>query len=212
MTNPKPFFIVGAGGQGRETLDVVDAINSVDPRWEFLGFVSDTEPNARVLERLGASWLGNIEQAKSFARASFSVGVGSGVDRIRIANELRGVHDLVSLVHPNATFGRHVRFGEGITICSHVSVTTNIDIGDLALINRNSTVGHDCVLGEAATVNPGVNISGNVTISDHVTIGTGASIIQGLNIGVGAVIGAGAAVVGDVGAGSTVVGVPARAI
>ena len=33
-----PIVIVGAGGHGRETLNIVDAL---DADWEFLGFIDD---------------------------------------------------------------------------------------------------------------------------------------------------------------------------
>ncbi len=43
-------------------------------------------------------------------------------------------------------------------------------------------------------------------------IGIGSSVIQGVTIGAGATVGAGAVVLGDVEAGETVVGVPARVV
>ncbi len=36
-----PLVIVGAGGHGRETLDVVEAINEQNHVWHFLGFIDD---------------------------------------------------------------------------------------------------------------------------------------------------------------------------
>ena len=36
-----PLVIVGAGGHGRETLDIVEAINEQTHVWHFLGFVDD---------------------------------------------------------------------------------------------------------------------------------------------------------------------------
>lgn len=208
----KPLFIVGAGGMGRELVDLVDAINSQSPQWEITGLVSDSKPDADLLVRLGVAWLGSIAESRNLDQMAFVVGLGSGFDRQRIADQLARDHVLATLIHPNATIGRDVLMGEGTVVCSHVSITTNIRIGRLGLINRNSTVGHDCELGTAVTINPGVNISGNVTIGDQVTIGTGASIIQGIGIGTGAVVGAGAAVTRDVQASSTVVGVPAKRI
>lgn len=49
-------------------------------------------------------------------------------------------------------------------------------------------------------------------IADRVYVGAGARIIGGVTVGEGALIGANAVVVAEVGAGTTVVGVPARTI
>ena len=47
--------IVGAGGHGRETLDIVEAMNEDGSGdWNFLGFVDDGEVRADRLERRGA--------------------------------------------------------------------------------------------------------------------------------------------------------------
>ena len=47
----RELVIVGAGGHGRETLDIVEAINAVKPTWEFAGFVDDGKIIADRLER-----------------------------------------------------------------------------------------------------------------------------------------------------------------
>jgi serine acetyltransferase len=53
-------------------------------------------------------------------------------------------------------------------------------------------------------------VSGGVTGGHRVLVGSGAVVREGVRLGDEVRIGAGAAVVGDVAAGLTVVGVPAR--
>jgi len=53
---------------------------------------------------------------------------------------------------------------------------------------------------------------GPVTIGDHAWIGAGATILHGVTVGASAVVGAASLVRTDVEAGSTVAGVPAKAI
>src|SRR4051812_45322452 len=48
--------IIGAGGHGRELLDVVDALGS----WSFLGFIDDGSPDLDVLARRSAPLLGPV--------------------------------------------------------------------------------------------------------------------------------------------------------
>ncbi len=108
-----------------------------------------------------------------------------------------------------------VQLGEGALLCSFVTLTSNIRIGQHFHANLYSYVEHDCVIGDFVTFAPGVMCNGNVYIEDHAYIGTGAVIKQGLPgaplvIGRGAVVGMGAVVTKSVPPGVTVVGNPAR--
>ena len=108
-----------------------------------------------------------------------------------------------------------VQLGEGAVLCSFVTLTSNIRIGQHFHANTYSYVEHDCVVGDFVTFAPGVMCNGNVHIEDYAYIGTGAVIKQGLPgvplvIGRGAVVGMGAVVTRSVPPGVTVVGNPAR--
>ena len=105
--------------------------------------------------------------------------------------------------------------GEGALLSPFVTITSNIRIGKFFHANLYSYVEHDCRIGDFVTFAPGVKCNGNVVIEDHAYIGAGAILRQGttgspLRIGRGAVVGMGAVVTGDVAAGVTVVGNPAR--
>ena len=68
------------------------------------------------------------------------------------------------------------------------------------------------MLYDYATLAPGVHISGNVTLDEGAYVGTGANVIEKRRIGAWSIIGAGAAIVRDVPANTTVVGIPGRVI
>lgn len=209
---PRPIVIVGAGGFGREVLDVLRAADPGESQWCFAGFVADDEPNGHVLERIAATWLGTVEACLTDPPATdFVIGIGSPRTRRMLADRfaLAGMRP-VTLIHPSATLGADVEIGAGTVVCSHVSVTTNVRIGSHVHLNLNSTVGHDTRIGNCVTINPLTAVSGDVTIEDEVMLGTSSAVLQGLTIEAGAVVGAGAVVVKDVAAKTTVVGVPAR--
>ncbi len=209
--------IVGAGGFGREVLDVVEAMNAAGAEIEFAGYVDDVGTSVPLLERRGAPYLGTVERlvdgSTVDAGAGFVIGIGAGDVRRRLAGILTGAgrRPLV-LIHPMATVGGDCRIGEGCILTAGVRVTTNITLGRHTQLHVNSTIGHDSVLDDFVSVYPGATVSGNVHLGDGVTIGTGANVLPGLTVGAGAFVGAGAVVTSDVAPGTTVAGVPARQV
>jgi sugar O-acyltransferase (sialic acid O-acetyltransferase NeuD family) len=209
----KRLVIVGAGGFGREVLDIVAAVNAAGPMFDFLGFVDDDENlKVELLRRRGAAFLGDID-ALAGIDAAYVIGIGSPVAR-RSVDERIGAwrRRPVSITHPACTVASEVVLGPGAVLAAGARLSTNLQIGRHFHANPNATVGHDCVIGDWVTLSPGAHISGNVTLGDGVMIGTGAAVIQGCSVGDWAVIGAGAVVVRDVEPGVTAAGVPARSL
>ncbi len=117
-----------------------------------------------------------------------------------------------TLIAPNVIYSDRVQIGNGCVIGFGAVLTVDITIGDFVLISNSCNVGHDAELRDFATLYPAVHVSGNVTLGEGCEIGVGSSIIQGLSVGEGSILGAGCAVVRDVPAHCTAVGVPARVI
>lgn len=206
----KRLVIIGAGGHGREALDIVTAINAVAPTFEFLGFLDDGRvPGSRALphhaEILGGSdLLGDLD-------AAYVVAVGLPALRRQLAARLHG-HETVDLVHPLASIGSHVRHGSGLIVGAGARVTHGVDLGDHVHVNVNASISHDCRVGSFVTITPGARLSGGVTLGDDVWLGINSSVIQGVTIGDGVIVGAGAAVIDDLPAHCTAVGVPAHPV
>lgn len=215
MSDPTNTFrvaILGAGGFGREVLDVIEAVIARSPRFEFIGFIDDAPAHLERLEARGAPLLAGLDDPL-LEGAHYVVGIGNPGVRRHMADRADAAGlEAASLRHPHAIFGAANTIGDGLVACAHVSVTTNITMGRHVHLNLNSTVGHDCVLGDFVTIYPGANISGNVTIGEGVEIGTGACVIQGVSIGEGTIVGAGAVVTRDLPDHVVAVGSPARPI
>lgn len=202
--------IVGAGGFGREVLDVIEAINAAGGSLEFVGFLDDGDVGDELVRRRGARILGP-SSALADHDAAYVIGIGSGQVRRRLATEFDALGlGPATLVHPAATIGGDTHVSAGCIITAGSRVTTNIRLGRHTQLHVNSTVGHDSVLEDFVSVYPGATVSGNVTLATAVTIGTGANVLPCIHVGDGSFVGAGAVVTHDVPAGTTVAGSPAR--
>lgn len=208
----RPLVIVGAGGFGREVLDVVEAVNLERPTFEVLGFVADSaDPEQLALiERRGARFLGPVEMLATLG-SEYVIAIGNGEARRRVDTLATGWGcQAASAVHPSVTSGFDVQYGPGMVATAGVRLTTNIAMGRHVHLNLNATIGHDCQLGNYVTLNPGANVSGNVVIEDGATLTTNCAVTPGVRIGARTTVGAGAVVVRDLPPDTTAVGVPAR--
>ncbi len=217
-----PLVIVGAGGHGREVLDVVKAMDAIAPTWSFLGFAADGGGDLDEVEALGEPFLGAVDQlepggahcmstAPAGVSPRFVIGIGSSAARRSLDERLTEAGwAAATLIHPSATIGARCEIAPGVVITAGVRVTTNVRLGRHVHLNVNSTVSHDCILGDYVTVSPGVNIPGHVTLDNGVECGTGSAFLPGVTVGRDTRVGAGAVVTKDWPPHSTVIGVPAR--
>lgn len=211
-------YVVGMGGFGRESLDVIEAVNAAASSEVFrVAGVVDDGPSEVNLARIGARgyrWVGSLDEtATAHPDSAYVMGVGAPAVRRALAKRLsrRGWHP-VTVVHPRATVSPTARVGLGAVICGGVQLSTNTRLGTHVHLNPNATVGHDTVLDDFVSVNPGAIVSGEVLVSEAALIGAGAVVLQNLSVGAGATVGAHACVTRNVAAGAVVVGTPARPI
>lgn len=205
----KRLVVVGAGGHGREILDIVAAINAQRPAFDVVGVVDANDDPHGLLAKRGVGVVG--EDVFGEDDMSYVPAIGDPNVRRAVAAraEGRGARP-ATVVHPTAILGPDLVAGEGLVVFPGVVVSTNIRIGRHVHVNVASTISHDCVLGDFVTLSPGCHVSGTVTLGDDVTLGVGAVVRQGITIGAGTFVGAGAVVVKDLPPGITAVGVPAR--
>lgn len=208
------FLVWGAGGHGKVVADAVLARGH-----EVVGFV-DADPRKVGESVLGipvvwdeSALLECLREHTALTRNADALAWGIGGNGAR-AERLDRVPPgmMPAIVHPTAAVSRSATLGAGTVVLATAVVNAEARVGVAVIINSGAVVEHDCELAAAAHVSPGAVIAGGVRIGRRSWIGAGATIIQGVQIGDDCVVGAGAVVIRDVPAGTTVVGVPARAI
>lgn len=211
---PLKLVVVGAGGFGREVLDLVHDINGDNGRREnpidVLGVVDDGHPDLTLLAPYGVAHLGPVSVLDAMpADVQYVIAIGSPAARKAIAERL-GPRPAATLVHPTATWGRQVGIGEGTVVCAHSSVTNHVEFGRHVQVNLGCTIGHDARLADFVTLSPGVSVSGGARIGTASFLGTRTAVNPSVVVGDNVVDGSGAAVIHDLAPGVTAVGVPAR--
>jgi sugar O-acyltransferase (sialic acid O-acetyltransferase NeuD family) len=196
------FYIVGAGGFGRETLDALRAASpaAVEPA-VFL----DDHPSASEIDGIP------VRRPEEADPGVFVVAIADPVARRRLTDALlaRG-YAPGQVIHPRSVVSARAALGPGCVVLAGAFVSTSTVLGAHVQVNYNATIGHDTVLGDFVTVLPAANVAGAVTVGPAATLGSNACVLPGLRIGPGATVGAGAVVTRDVPDGAVVIGAPAR--
>ncbi len=113
-------------------------------------------------------------------------------------------------------FSHAARFFTGIEIHpgAHIGRRFFIDHGMGVVIGETAEIGDDCTLYHAVTLGGTTWEKGkrHPTLGRNVVVGAGAKVLGPVRVGDGARVGSNAVVVKDIAPGSTVVGVPGRAI
>jgi UDP-perosamine 4-acetyltransferase len=198
--------VVGAGGHAAVCIDVLAAAGA-----EVRGVVDDRAPADDLpVPFLGDDvWLAHALTAGT-AEAVF-VAIGSNRRRAEVQRRLEALGArLVVAVHPSAVVSPTATLQPGAVVMPGAVVNARTRIGRGAIVNTAASVDHDGDIGDYTHIAPGSHLAGNVTTGEGAFLGVGASVVPGASIGAWATVGAGAAVVGDIAAGLTAVGVPAR--
>lgn len=197
--------ILGASGHGKVLADIAELTG-----WKQIVFFDDAWPE----KTSNGAWqvIGDTQMLLNNINNYQGIIVAIGNNKVR-QQKLQQLDTagakLITLIHPSATVSRYTQIGLGSVIVAGAVINPDCIIGSGAIINTCSSVGHDCTLGDAVHICPGARLAGGTEVDDRAWVGVGSSVRQLIKIGADAIIGAGSAVVKDVPASTTVMGVPA---
>jgi sugar O-acyltransferase (sialic acid O-acetyltransferase NeuD family) len=209
----RELLLVGAGGFGRETAEVVRAINQHSESWKLLGFLDDG-PGLQGGEVDGLPVLGPIDAIDRYPDATVTVCTGhpgNYFSRRRIVGRL-GLDPAryATLVHPGAALAASTAVGPGSVVLATAVTTAAVRLGAHVAVMPGAVLTHDDVVGDYATFGAGARLAGRVRVDEGAYVGSGALVREDRTIGAWSLVGMGSVVLADVPPGEVWAGVPAR--
>lgn len=201
--------IYGAGGLGREVLELARQINEKHKRWDDFIFVIDGEAGDNVN---GVKVYSYQDAISAFSgRLEMSMGIGEPQVRERLYAKLRQDNIVTpALVHPDVHVPDTTVVGKGVTIQYGCFISCNVNIADYVYIQPHVNVGHDDVLKEGCMLSGMVNLAGNVTVGEYTYVALNVAVKEGVKIGNHSIIGMCSAVYKDISDDMIAMGNPAR--
>ena len=208
----KNLVIVGAGGFGREVLEIVNEINNEEPTWNVLGFIDN---NRHALDNydLEVGVLATEAEWQIRGEEKYVIAIASPTRRKEVATRLKAKGaSFATIIAPSVNIGKRTHIGEGVVIFGKTEISIDCKIGDFVFLNALDGIGHDCIIGNYCTFGPKVCISGATKMGECVNVGALASTYPGVIVEDYATIGMNSCAIKRVKKGTTVVGVPAKKI
>ena len=141
------------------------------------------------------------------------IAVADSKSRFDIVQRLPKETKYFTWIHPTALImSNDITIGEGSFIGAYSILTTNIKIGNHAILNRSNHIGHDCEIGDYFSAMPGSIVSGNCNIGNSVYFGTSSCNIEKTKICDNVIIGINAGVIKNITEPGIYVGTPAKKI
>jgi sugar O-acyltransferase (sialic acid O-acetyltransferase NeuD family) len=201
-------FIIGAGGLGLE----VAWAAKLQKRYALGGFCDDdVQKTGQTLASVQI--VGTIEAVAERYQSGIMFLCAIGDNRKResaVARALAHGWRGGIVMDPSVIIGPDVQLGAGTYVGAGSILSPEAKIGQHVIINHGCSIGHHSRVLDFAQVCPGGRVSGHSILGRAAFMGSNAVVGPGKALGDYAVLGAASFALGDVPAGATAVGNPAR--
>lgn len=203
-------FLCGAGNS--EGVRLALAVNDNCHGWQRVVLLDD-DPAKHGRELLGVSVVGptsTLADADPTRDAVVNL-VARTCDRRATMEAKIATFGLpfATLVHPSVdTTGGLL--GEGTIVYPRATIGPEAHVAAGTIVFMGAIVGHEAVVGHGCVIAANAVLNARVRLDDRVYVGSNATVVPEVTIGTGATVGVGSAVLSDVPAGVTVLGVPAQ--
>ncbi len=207
--------IAGAGGLGKEVLDLACKINSVNKRWEDIFFIENDPDKLKDGKYCNCDVVNFNDFLLEDEIKLLEVVIANGEPEIRrkIYEEYKkaGVA-FATLIHPMAEVSSRACCEEGVVVNAFCTICPDAKIGVNTFLQPHSIVGHDTVIGAHSIVSSLSAVCGSCVIGDCVYVAPNTTIKNEVEVGDYSILGMGAVVFKNVKSQRIVVGNPAKVI
>jgi sugar O-acyltransferase (sialic acid O-acetyltransferase NeuD family) len=141
------------------------------------------------------------------------IAIGDSQQRKKMFKKLPTNTKYFSFIHPSAQImDKSISIKDGVFIGANCILTTNINMGSHAILNRGNHISHDCIIGDFFSAMPNAIVSGNVTIGNEVYLGANSSIKEKVSLSNKVKIGMGSVVTKNLDSPGIYVGIPSKKI
>jgi len=211
----KKLLLFPFGGNAKESLLSILAINSVRQEWDVVGFIDD-DRTSHGKEYYGIKVLGGRELLKDHSDAFILAVPGSPKGYLRrkslIESLLIDKSRFATIIHPSVVRAPDAIIGYNTLLMPHVVVSCAVKIGNHCIVLPNTVVSHDSTVGDYCCIGSNVSISGSVGIGQECYIGSGVRIRESIQIGERTLVGLGSNVISNIENNAVAVGNPAKVI
>lgn len=182
----KDIAIFGGGGLGRETACLIDKINSVEKKWNIIGYFDDGIKQGTQIDHHGYV-LGDIQILNEYPKElDVAIAIGNPLTVQVIVEKITNKNiDFPNIICP--TFDivdiKTFTMGRGNIIKNLCRASCNVHLGDFNMLNGMVVFGHDAHVGSFNSFMPMTRISGEVKIGNLNFFGIGSIVLQGIEIG-----------------------------
>jgi len=211
----KKLLLFPFGGNAREALLSVFAVNEKINEWEILGFLDDDHSH-HGKDCCGINVLGGREILEEMPDAFVLAVPGSPksyATRNKVITSLNiDTSRFATIIHSSVVISPDATIGYNSIIMPNVVISCGVNIGNHCIILPNTVVSHDSTIGDYCCVGSNISISGSVRIGTSCYIGSGTKIREDVSIGDRTLVGLGSNVISDIEADVVAAGSPAKAL
>ena len=209
----KKLLIFPFGGNGKESLIFILAINEMRPEWEVVGFIDDNH-SLHGKEYAGVKVLGGRELLQAHLDAFVLAVPGSPTGYLRRKSTIGSLaieaSRFATIIHPSVVRAPDAVIGRNTLLMPHVVVSCGVRVGNHCVVLPNTVIAHDTVVGDYCCIGSNVSVSGSVSIGSECYIGSGVKVRENVHIKDRSLIGLGSNVLCDIAEEIVAVGNPAK--
>lgn len=181
MKNKKKIILIGAGGHGVSSADVIEKEN----KYEIYGFVDERKKKFLNKYKIIGTDRDLCQIRKTISNAIITVGqIKNLFLREKIFKKLIKLKfNLPVLVSPLAYVSKNTSIGNGTIVMHKAIINAKAKIGRNCIINTGAIIEHDVIIEDNCHISTGSIINGGVIIKSNSFIGSGAVIKQKIKIG-----------------------------